>query len=574
MADELTAAREETQRHRPESEAPPEDRLRLKAVEDVLAALRRSARDLAFYPSGHPALTKSLERVTAQLRPLAEVEDPLSLTITREGITHYLGELGKGNPTVKSFGAELFLCQVRRIHFGKHFTADELRAFLSLVGMEPKKVLLQGGPETILAAANARNIQVNALRFQAVGGDEVGEPGGTGMGAGGQDLVEAVAPAQGEEMQEGPTQAAELTSEGGELIGGTGAKVDRVLQADNAPVVIEEETLSLEEILARLEVAEGLDYRRLARRLDLVARNAMMQSDAEQFLRIAKAVTRHRDDPARLDDIRLAAAQWLEGMVEAGCLDFLVDRLCQKETAYHEEIEEVLGALGEMAVDALLQRLALEESMSGRRRLLAAIVRQGDISLPQILRGLQDDRWFVVRNMATILGELGRESALEPLSHQLHHPDRRVRREVAFAVAKIGGRLAPRLLRECLADADPGVRQAAVAFLGAARDHLALQRLMAMAEERPRDAEEHELRKAAIQALGQLGSSRAVPVLARLMRRGFWWRRAETDEIRITAAAALGLLGGPEAVKALERAKGGGGRVAEACRQALARLGA
>lgn len=571
MADELTAAQEEIRRSRPE--AAPADPQRLRAVEETLAALRRSARDLSFYPSGHPTLNKSLERVTEQLRYLVELEDPLTITVSREGLSHHLGELGKANPTVKSFGAELFLAQLRRIHFGKNFTPDDLQAFLGLVGMDPKKILLEGGPEAILAAAKVRNIQVNALRFKPVGGEETSEPGGAGLDAGGHDLAEAVAPAQGQEVQEGPTQSQDLMSEAGELIGGSAQKVDLLLQVGNAPVVIEEENLTLDEILARLEVAEGLDYRRLARRLDLVARNAMAHGDVAQFVRIAGALTRHRDDAGRPDDIRLAATQWLEGMVEAGGVDFLVEKLCLKDTAHSEGILGILTTLGETAVDALLLRLAVEESMSARRRLLAAIVRHGDLALPQILRGLQDDRWFVVRNMATLMGELGGEGALESLTHQLRHPDRRVRREVARAVAKIGGRHAPRSLRDCLDDEDPVVRQAAVVFLGATRDHLSLQHLMAIAEARARNDEEHELRKAAVQALGQIGNRRALPVLARLMRRGTWLRRTELDEIRITAATALGQLGGPEAVEALEQGKGSGGRVGEACRQALARLG-
>jgi len=572
MADNLTTTPRETQRHPPD--LAPADSQRLKAVEEALAALRRSARDLGFYPPGHPSLEKSLERVTAQLRQLVELEDPLTITIAREGLTHRLGELGKNNPPVKSFGAELFLSQLRHIHFGRNFTPDELRAFLGLVGMDPKKLLLEGGPEAFLAAARVRSIQVNALRFKPVG-EEAGERGGAGFGSGGDDLAEAVAPAQGEEMQEGPTQSesADLTSEAGDLLGGGSRKVDQLLQAGNASVVIEEENLTLDEMLARLEVAEGMGYRQLARRLDLVARNAMAQSDVEQFLLIAGVLTRHRDDAARPDDIRLAATQWLDGMVEAGGVDFLVERLCQKEPTCTEEILGALGTLGEAAVDALLQRLSIEESMSARRRLLAAIVRHGDLALPQILRGLQDERWFVVRNMATLLGELGRDGALEPLAQQLHHPDRRVRREVARAVAKIGGRQAPRFLRDCLTDEDPVVCQAAVVFLGATRDHLSLQRLTTIAEGRARDGEEHELRKTAIQALGQMGSRRAVPTLARLVRKGSWLRRAEVDEIRITAAGALGMLGGPEAVAALERGRGSGGRVGEACRHALTRLG-
>jgi len=50
-------------------------------------------------------------------------------------------------------------------------------------------------------------------------------------------------------------------------------------------------------------------------------------------------------------------------------------------------------------------------------------------------------------------------------------------------------------------------------------------------------------------------------------------RQRLVEEIRAAAASALGMLGGPEAMAALRRAKGNGGRLGQACREALARLG-
>jgi len=138
------------------------------------------------------------------------------------------------------------------------------------------------------------------------------------------------------------------------------------------------------------------------------------------------AIARHRDDLDRPGEIRMAAARWLDGMVEAGCLDFLVDRICRKDAVHTDEIAALLGTLGEAAVGAMLQRLTAEEVMSARRRLIAAVVAQGDLALPQILRGLEDGRWFVVRNMAAILGELGTEGTVEALGHPVGKGPRRV----------------------------------------------------------------------------------------------------------------------------------------------------
>ena len=574
MADEQTASPQVIQRPRAEPSLPPAAGAQLKLLEDVLVALRRATKDIAFYPSGHPALQASLERVTAQIRKTLEFEDPLTFTITKDAIAHGLGVVGKANATVKAFAAELFLTQVRKVHIGSGFTLDDLTAFLGLATMDPKKVLMAGGPEAVLTAARAVNIQVNTLRFRLVGGDSP-EEGGVGAQSGGKDMVDALAPAQGEEMREGPTQSPGTPgADTGEIVGGNLKGVDLLMQAANAAVLIEEESLTLEELLARLGAADEMEYPKVARRLDSVARNAMQQGETESFLRVMEAIARHRDDLDRPEKIRMAAARWLDGMVEAGCLDFLVDRICRKDAVHTDEIAALLGTLGEAAVGAMLQRLTAEEVMSARRRLIAAVVAQGDLALPQILRGLEDGRWFVVRNMAAILGELGTEGTVEALGHHVKHPDRRVRREVVRAIARVGGRHAPRFLRECLADADAVVRQAVIGFLGHARDSMALPPLMAMAEERARDKEGQDLRKSAIMALGQIGNRAAVPALARLVAARSWFRRGEPEDVRIAAAAALGLLGGPEAVEVLQGALRGGGRVAEACRHALDRLGA
>lgn len=581
MADEQTVARQESPRVPPK--ARPGGARHLRALEEALVGLRRAVKDLAFYPAGHPTLQQSLERVGIQLRQVVEADDPLTLTISRDGIAHPLGAVGKANPTIKSLASELYLCRVKRVHIGGNFTPEELKAFLVLAGKDPKKVHLEGGPEAILKAAEAINIQVNQLEFKPIGGKEdplqapveTSNPGGAGEGLGGRDFLAAIAAAQGAEEKEGTVQSPDLPPDAiGDIGGGAAQGLDDPALAATPTLSIEEEGLTPEETLARLEAATAaLEYKRLARRLEPAAAKAMMDGELEAFLYIASVLARHRDDPGRSPEVREAAAQWLVGVIEAGALDFLVDRVCQKDVAHSGEIIGFLEKLGEPAVQALLGRLAVEETMSARRRLMAAIGRLGDMALPHLLRGLEDERWFVVRNMAAILGDIRREGTLEALGGTLRHSERRVRREVVRAIAKIGGRNASRLLRECLTDTDLGVRQAAVGFLGTARDPLALQPLMAMAGAKVRDSEELELRKAAILALGQLGNRVALPLLLRLVHKRAWFRRAETEEVRLAAVAALGQFGGPEAVETLQRAGRRGGRLGEACQQVLARLG-
>src|SRR3989304_3975588 len=123
---------------RPRPGGAPASSPHLRELEALLVSLRRGVRDLGFYPDGHPSLQQSLDRLAAQLRQVLETEDPLTFSVTREGIAHSLGPVGSANTTVKAFAAELFHCQIRRISFGGTVTIAELKLFLAVVGKDPK----------------------------------------------------------------------------------------------------------------------------------------------------------------------------------------------------------------------------------------------------------------------------------------------------------------------------------------------------------------------------------------------------------------------------------------------------
>src|SRR6266571_4626538 len=76
----------------------------------------------------------------------------------------------------------------------------------------------------------------------------------------------------------------------------------------------------------------------------------------------------------------------------------------------------------------------------------------------QLVHMLDHPEWFVVRNVAELVGELGMEEAVPALSRQLGHADDRVRKAAALALAKIGTRSAAEPLRRALRDRSPEVR--------------------------------------------------------------------------------------------------------------------
>lgn len=127
----------------------------------------------------------------------------------------------------------------------------------------------------------------------------------------------------------------------------------------------------------------------------------------------------------------------------------------------------LLMAWGEPLVEFLVGGMALEAPPVNRRHLVEYLGMAGRADVRLLTPYLRDQRWFIVRNLATALGRTGRATAVPALESVLDHPDDRVRVEVMRALTAIGGEdgIAPAL--KALGDESARVRQAAVSLLRA-----------------------------------------------------------------------------------------------------------
>jgi hypothetical protein len=97
----------------------------------------------------------------------------------------------------------------------------------------------------------------------------------------------------------------------------------------------------------------------------------------------------------------------------------------------------IFARMGDAAVEAMVDRLVHAELAKDRRVLFEAIVGFGG-GVPTIVRMLDDERWYVVRNAAELLGRLAAPEGEQPLVELLRHPEARVRRSAAVALIRIG----------------------------------------------------------------------------------------------------------------------------------------
>jgi HEAT repeat protein len=92
------------------------------------------------------------------------------------------------------------------------------------------------------------------------------------------------------------------------------------------------------------------------------------------------------------------------------------------------------------------------KTIRARRSVIDALIALGKKDIQALSKGLEDHRWYVVRNIIYILRKIGDKRATEYLLKTVRHADVRVRKEVIKALGELGGREVVQTLRECLND--------------------------------------------------------------------------------------------------------------------------
>ena len=102
-----------------------------------------------------------------------------------------------------------------------------------------------------------------------------------------------------------------------------------------------------------------------------------------------------------------------------------------------EKIEDLLVRFGVLAAQPLLDRLLLEPEAAKRRPLIRLLTTLGPAIVPDIISRLSHPKWYFVRNLCVILGNIGDRRAVENLLQAISHADYRVKREAILAIGKL-----------------------------------------------------------------------------------------------------------------------------------------
>lgn len=549
-----------------------------EAIEAFLLDICKVYKSSFLYPSDHPSLLNMLVKPFKDILTVLDETGEVAIRYKRgEGFFWADMPVARKYAVMKELGEELFKRRIQTIFFIKGLKIMEIRSFIEVLNADFKKVQDSGGCEKFLTGKGVSHIWFNEVDYSRIlerqkeeqkeaSQIEVSEDKeGTGHGEGIYDFME------GEES--GAASAPQSSMGEPPSSGEEGPGASREPEQQQVSAQREEEALpeDIDELIKLWREAKSLpDFEKAGNLLMERVFGAAMEKDIETVVKVANAFLGVAGEE-REDGLKMFVSAGLDRMVsEKGPLDLLLDAACGKTPAASTAVD-ALKRFGGRVAGKVADRLALEEDAHARHIIDNILVGIGRDAISQLLERLNDNRWYMVRNMVRVLGEIrvdsGVEEALEPT---LFHSDARVRKEAVRAISMIKGSKTLSLLRNALNDRDEGVTGLAVVSLGLLRDEGSIQALIDQFDK----MEGAEIKKEIIRALGRIGSKRSVSFLAKtLLEKKGWLGGKKAEELKIACAGALAEIGTPEAVRALESGVDlSKGAASKACEDGLRRI--
>lgn len=279
------------------------------------------------------------------------------------------------------------------------------------------------------------------------------------------------------------------------------------------------QTVPLMHTLAEPLLREILDETRLhwpchlesANCLAIVAQNAGRFEDFEFVHKIAsdlKHVMTRR--PGQHTD---CCGKALAGLLPPEALERLIESFLQRrsDAAWGRTATSLLTMIGPISAEVAHLRLDEETAVSNRLALIRLIRNLGLCAIEATRKRLSDQRWFVVRNAAYILGDLGDPELPKQLRGALRHADSRVQQAAITAILRSTAPGRGEILAEALTQLQADVLEMALDELTILKDPASVEYLEALLLTK-KELKTRVLEKAVI-ALGAVPSDRAAAAL-------------------------------------------------------------
>jgi hypothetical protein len=545
----------------------------LERVKDLLSSLSKAQREYKTYPAKHPLLVKRREELFSKFEFVLSRSPEIPLRVEQDALFYGDKPVYQNNDRRESIAFNLHRNGVRELRFAKGVTRDELDSFILALNEELATDDADEDLVTLLWTRDLPHVTYDAIEDVDPRLDWVRDPAGA---------LRTYLVSQ-RELPGTEKFAAAIKFEGGKpprdargeinaitLTPDEAATVRRLIAEDDARDLV----LQVNEILVEVLRASA-DPTQVRNLLQILQAVVEISVEERQFKRAAATLRTLAELAPKMPQLENALRATIAHFAEPKLVKTLVDVVSKPAEAGLVPVDELdlfhyLTMLTKAAVVPLAEAMGVIEDRKMRKvfcESLAELVKTEPTLLATLSR---DNRWFVARNVAYVLGLTKNPEALRILRSLATHANEKVRAETVRAAAPMGMG-ARDIVHHALTDPDRSVRILAFEVILPFRDDTTPGLLLAQLGEKefePKDAAEKKA--LAIAAARVLGEHALAPLSVLLTKRRTFGGAATEADTRAASAAGIAAINSPPAVDYLRKGMSAGDAgLAAACEQAL-----
>ena len=514
----------------------------LQGVLDALGCVHRALRAWKFYPPGHPSRKTRIKQAHAAMLLMLDGNN-LSLNSGRKNFSFPDGEVLKDTTHISaSLSYEFFIRRVQNITFLHDLNEEDLLDFLRILTIPPDVVQKSGGLDKLMVEHGVRTIWVNEYDFSIINAkrQDIEFSGKT------PQTFDEVERSLGLEWVEKPEEPSDT--------------LDDLNSNDELLTVLGRLATTLDDDLYRMAVRQAIEC----------SDTFKSENDLAALFPLVELLAEHASDASRGENLRDCARFGLEQLVQGdSLLAYLLDHTEAPDALSHEAMQAVLSVSGPVGISLAISKMGSTDNLAVRKELSSLLIGLGSTAVPFILKMMQDKRWYIVRNMAAILGDIGVPEAVPELVVCLRHTDIRVSKEAIRSLSKIGGREAESAIIALLHSNNSLLFPQVIASLGGIKSRKALVELMQIVCGGDMFLKNLSLKIDALGAIAMIGDRQAVPILTKILASRHILVGSRWDQFKIAIAGCMARLGDIRALPILKKKAAGSGDLGRACAEAV-----
>jgi hypothetical protein len=246
--------------------------------------------------------------------------------------------------------------------------------------------------------------------------------------------------------------------------------------------------------------------------------------------------------------------------IDPGFIQKILDAASFLGRDNYRGIRSIITTVGRPFVSPLIDRMANEEERALRRFWFDCLGALGDMVRDVALERLNDDRWFVVRNLIILLRNFNDDEVKLQVRRLARHHHARIRSEALKSLLYYQDPIADRLILHEIDSPDPARRLAAVQNAEMSCNPEVVGRLIAILETNGFKEYTLEVKCAAVQSLAACGTLQAVPGFIRILRSTSIFNLIRLNQLKIEIIRVLPLFPADHVCPVLQELAATGGK--------------